>query len=351
MNKSIGFAAFSILLFAAGCKEQEFEKAKDGSEYKLIRASSGTKAVPGNFLELNILAKYKDSVLFSTVENGSPRFIPFDTASFPPYFKEVHEGDSLIIRQSTDSIMKTGPGAPWMQKGQFIYQSFRVVKLFSNKEAADSVAKTFEAGARAIAYKKTTAIIEKLLADSAARAKEDDKLINDYLTKNNIKATKTPWGTYVSITTPGSGPNITENDVAVVNYTGKTFKDTTFDSNTDKAFNHVEPLDVDLSEFRVIPGWIDGLRQMQKGTKGKIIIPSLLAYGKNGKSPKIGPDENLVFDIEVTDLLTQDQYKNEMQEKQKTMQMQQQMMMQERMKAMQDAQKNKTDSSKKTPKK
>ncbi|MGH2564388.1 MAG: hypothetical protein ACRDE5_07740, partial [Ginsengibacter sp.] len=115
MNKSINLAAFAILLFAAGCKDQQFEKAKDGSEYKLIRSGNSTKAVPGNFLELNILAKYKDSVLFSTVENGSPRFIPFDTTSFPPYFREVFEGDSLVIRQSTDSIIKSGQGTPWMQ--------------------------------------------------------------------------------------------------------------------------------------------------------------------------------------------------------------------------------------------
>jgi FKBP-type peptidyl-prolyl cis-trans isomerase FkpA len=351
MNKSIHLVTLALLLLASGCTEQEFKKAKDGSEYKIFHSGNTDKAAQGNFMELNIVAKYKDSVLFSTIENSMPRFIPFDTASFPPYFKEVHEGDSLIIRQATDSIMKSGQGAPWMQKGQFIYQTFKVVKLFPNQAAADSVSKTFEAKAKTIAYKKTVTTIEKELADSAALVKKDDGLINDYLTKNNIKASKTPWGTYVSITTPGTGANITENDVAVVNYTGKTFNDSTFDSNTDKKFGHVEPLDVDMSEFRIIPGWIDGLKLMQKGSKGKIIIPSILAYGKRGKYPKIGPDENLVFDIEVTDILTQDQYQKELESKQKDMQMMQQQMMQERMKQMQESQKNKSDSGKKTQKK
>ena len=229
----------------------------------------------------------------------------------------MYEGDSLIIRQSTDSIIKAGQGAPWMQKGQYIYQSFKVVKLFNNKESADSVAKTFEACSQAKAYKKTSDNIEKDMAKNAAQVKEDDKIITDYLNKNNIKANKTAWGTYVSITTPGTGPNINENDVAVINYTGKTFKDSTFDSNTDKKFNHVEPIYVDMGDFRVIPGWIDGLKLMQKGSKGKLIIPSFLAYGKNGAPPKIGPDENLVFDIEVTDVLTQDQYQKAMEEQQK----------------------------------
>ncbi|MEP6948830.1 MAG: FKBP-type peptidyl-prolyl cis-trans isomerase [Ginsengibacter sp.] len=329
MSKSLSLAALSVAILAVGCTDQRFKKAKDGSEYKIIRNENAAKAIKGNFIELNIVAKYKDSVLFSSVESSAPRFIPYDTASLPPFYKQVYEGDSLVIRQSTDSIMKAGQGAPWMQKGQYIFQSFKVVKIFNNKESADSVAKTFEATARIKAYKKASENIEKEIAKNADLAKQDDKIITDYLTKNNIKANKTPWGTYVSITTPGTGPNLTENDVAVINYTGKTFKDTTFDSNTDKKFNHVEPLDVDMGEFRLIPGWLDGLKLMQKGSKGKLIIPSYLAYGKNGAPPKIAPDENLVFDIEVTDVLTQDQFQKEREAKQKMMQMQQQMMQQQ----------------------
>jgi FKBP-type peptidyl-prolyl cis-trans isomerase FkpA len=329
MSKSLSLAALSVVILAVGCTDQRFKKSKDGSEYKIIRNENAKKAVKGDFLELNVVAKYKDSVLFSSIENSAPRFIPYDTASLPPFYKDVYEGDSLVIRQSTDSIIKTGQGAPWMQKGQYIYQSFKVVKLFNNKVSVDSVAKTFEATARIKAYKKTSESIEEEIAKDATQVKEDDKIITDYLAKNNIKANKTPWGTYVSITTPGTGPNLNENDVAVINYTGKTLKDTTFDSNTDKKFNHVEPLDVDMGEFRVIPGWIDGLKLMQKGSKGKLIIPSFLAYRKNGRPPKIGPDENLVFDIEITDVLTQDQFQKEREAKQRMMQMQQQMMQQQ----------------------
>jgi FKBP-type peptidyl-prolyl cis-trans isomerase FkpA len=335
MSKSLSLAVLSLLILAMGCTSQKFKKTKDGSEYKVIRDENAARAVKGNFIELNILAKYKDSVLFSSVESSAPRFIPYDTAALPPFYKDVYAGDSLIIRQSTDSIIKGGQGAPWMQKGQYIYQTFKIVKLFPNKEAADSVAKTFEAVARAKAYKKTSENIEKEMAKNAAQVREDDKGITDYLNKNNIKANRTPWGTYVSITTPGSGPNINENDVVVINYTGKTFKDTTFDSNTDKKFNHTEPLYVDMGEFRVIPGWIDGLKLMQKGSKGKLIIPSFLAYGKNGAPPKVGPNENLVFDIEVTDVLTRDQYQKDMEGKQRLMQQQQQMMRQQMQQQMQ----------------
>ena len=64
----------AIVLFAAGCADNTpFKKAPDGSEYKIIVNQKGKKAVAGNFMQLNILAKYKDSVLFSSIENSTGR--------------------------------------------------------------------------------------------------------------------------------------------------------------------------------------------------------------------------------------------------------------------------------------
>ncbi len=329
MNKTLCLVALAFTIAAAGCNTQRFQKAEDGSEYKVISNEKGTKAVSGNFVELNILVKYKDSVLFSTAENGMPNFIPFDTMSFPKFFRNVHEGDSLVIKQSTDSIIALGQNPPWMEKGNFILQTIKIAKVYPTQEAAEVVQKTYEEPARAKQYQKRIDEIEKDLDTSAVQMKKDEGIIKDYLTKNNIQAEKTKWGTYVVITSPGTGPMLSRKDVAVVNYTGRTFQDSTFDSNTDKNFNHVEPLYVDMSEFRVIPGWIDGLQMFQKGSKGKIVIPSTLAYRSAGSPPKIAPNENLVFDIEVTDVITHEAYQKQMEEQQKMMQMMQQQMQQQ----------------------
>jgi hypothetical protein len=77
---------------------------------------------------------------------------------------------------------------------------------------------------------------------------------------------------------------------------------------------------------------------MQKGSKGKIIVPSYLAYGKSGRAPKIGPNENLVFDIKVTDIVGQEAYEKE-QERQQQQMMQQRQMMEQIQKQMQQQQK------------
>jgi len=339
MNKSLCLAAMIILILASGCTEQRFKKDKDGTEYKIIRASDGKLAIAGDYMEINTLAKYKDSVLYSSVVYSSPRFIPYDTVQMPPYFKEVHEGDSLIIRQSTDSILKHGPGAPWMQRGEYIIQTFKIVKLFSTKAASDSAAKPFEAAAKIITAKKAEEAIQKEISSDPALVSKDDAEIKDYMAKNHLTGTKTTWGTYVVIDSAGTGPNLSSNDVAVVNYSGRTFNDSTFDSNTQIRFNHVEPYYVDMSEYRgIIPGWIDGLKMMQKGTKGKILIPSYLGYGAAGRLPKIGPNENLIFDIKVVDVVGQQQYQQEMRKQQMQMQMQREMMqeqMQQRQKELQ----------------
>ncbi|MEO8822942.1 MAG: FKBP-type peptidyl-prolyl cis-trans isomerase, partial [Ginsengibacter sp.] len=309
MNKTICLIASAFLLLATGCNRQDFIKQPDGTEYKIIRNSGGKMAAEGDIMEINLYATYNDSTLFSSVEKSAPRFIPYDTMQLPPYFKQVHEGDSLVLRQSTDSLIKLGQAAPFMKPGKYIVQSFKVVKLFPSKEAADSASKTFEGKAKEIHTKDIEAQVEKTISSNDSLVKADDQDIKGYMTKNNLTGTKTKWGTYVVLDVPGTGNTLSSSDVAEINYTGRTMADdSTFDSNIDPKLGHPEPLYVDMGEFRVIPGWIDGLKLMKKGSKGKLIIPSYLGYGANGAPPKIAPNSNLVFDIEITDVLNQQQY-------------------------------------------
>jgi len=50
---------------------------------------------------------------------------------------------------------------------------------------------------------------------------------------------------------------------------------------------------------RVIPGWTEALQLMKKGAKWRVFIPSKLAYRQEGVQPKIGPNETLIFEIEL----------------------------------------------------
>jgi len=52
----------------------------------------------------------------------------------------------------------------------------------------------------------------------------------------------------------------------------------------------------------VIQGWTDGLQLMKKGDKWELFIPSNLGYGANGAPPNIGPNEVLIFEVELIEI-------------------------------------------------
>lgn len=319
MNKKISYLLLAVVVLFTACKGK-YKHAEDGLEYKVISKETGVKAVTGDFLEVNILAVYNDSVLYSTRDNGMPQYVPYTPDQFPPAFKKifakVYAGDSVVVRISTDTLIKKGQAAPFMKKGQYVYQYFTITNIFKTEEQKDSAQNSHLAVSKAKAYQKALGLIQKQLTDNAAQLKSDDKTLTDYLAAKHITATKGDWGTYVSVTEPGTGAQIDSSNVVMVNYTGRTLVDTVFDSNVSPEFKHVGPFAVDMGEMNVIPGWIDGLRQMKKGSKGTFYIPSSLAYGKNGSGPKIGPNANLIFDVEIVDVMSGEQYHAEQKAKQ-----------------------------------
>lgn len=67
----------------------------------------------------------------------------------------------------------------------------------------------------------------------------------------------------------------------------------------DNSYTRGEPLSFRLDG--VIPGWTEGLKNIKKGGKIKLVIPPELAYGKAGV-PGIPPNSTTVFDVELLDV-------------------------------------------------
>lgn len=344
MKQSIYLSAICMLVLSA-CTGS-FKKGDKGLEYKIIADGSGKKIGYGNFMQIHIKQLYsgtKDTVLLDT-RDYMPRIQVFDSVNTPlSYFKilsQLRKGDSLVIRLLTDTAFKDAPQQmpPFMKKGKYLYTSVKMVNFFETREQADSANKAETALARPRIYKKQVEEVEKDLASKKQQIDADSKIIEDYLAKNNIKATKTKWGTYIAITTEGTGDKINNSNIASVNYTGRTLDSgRVFDSNVDPKFNHTQPYDVNLGEMGgVIIGWIDALMQLKKGTKATVYIPSSLGYGTSGNGEAIKPNANLIFDMEVVDVSTEEAYAAK-----------QQAMQEEMMRKMQESQQQSADSIKK----
>lgn len=261
-----------------------------------------------------------------------------DSVSTPlPFFKilkQLKKGDSVVIRMLTDTVFKDQPTQmpPFMKKGKYLYTHVSMVNIFKTQQEADSANQAEAIAAKPRIYKKQVEEIEKGLAGKKTQIDAECKVIEAYLAKNNIKATKTKWGTYVAINTEGTGEKLTSKDIATVNYTGRTLDSgKVFDSNIDPKFQHVQPMDVNLGELGgSILGWNDAIMQLKKGCKATAYIPATLGYGDNGNGERIKPGANLIFDIEITDVMTEEAFMA----KQKAMQQ----MQQEMMKKMQESQ-------------
>ncbi|MCF6253014.1 MAG: FKBP-type peptidyl-prolyl cis-trans isomerase [Methylococcaceae bacterium] len=109
--------------------------------------------------------------------------------------------------------------------------------------------------------------------------------------KENIITTAS--GLQYEILTKGEGPSPSATTSVTVHYRGTTLDGKEFDSSYSRNAPATFPLN------RVIAGWTEGLQLMNVGAKYRFYIPSELAYGARGAGGSIGPNETLIFDVEL----------------------------------------------------
>jgi FKBP-type peptidyl-prolyl cis-trans isomerase FkpA len=138
-----------------------------------------------------------------------------------------------------------------------------------------------------------------------------------------------PRGLSLDTQVAGNGPIAAKGNVVFIKYKGKLAADgTVFDESqniplpVEGLFPEGTPFPVE--EGATIPGFFEGLQQMQKGGKYTLFIPGDKAYGAAPPpgSP-IPPNADLEFEIEVIDILSRATFDRNLQILQQTMQAQQ----------------------------
>lgn len=132
---------------------------------------------------------------------------------------------------------------------------------------------------------------EERTAKSAAAKEAGEKFLVENAKRAGVKTTAT--GLQYETLTEGTGATPKKDDKVTVHYKGTLMDGSEFDSS----YSRGQPVTFPLGN--VIPGWTEGLQLMKVGGKSKLYIPSALGYGERGAGSRIGPNETLVFEIEL----------------------------------------------------
>jgi len=136
---------------------------------------------------------------------------------------------------------------------------------------------------------KKLAAARKIKADKAKST--GDKFLAKNSKKDGIITRES--GLQYKVISTGKGKQPKATDSITAHYKGSLINGTVFDSS----YKRGEPATFNVSQ--VINGWKEILPLMKEGDKWQVFIPSDLAYGERGQGATIGPNEALIFDIEL----------------------------------------------------
>lgn len=136
-----------------------------------------------------------------------------------------------------------------------------------------------------------TSLREKAMARGNEAKEKGEKFLAENAKKKGV--TTTASGLQYEIIKAGDGPKPQATERVSVHYHGTLVDGKVFDSSVERGM----PVTFGVQE--VIKGWTEALQLMPVGSKWRVYIPSELAYGERSPSEDIGPNEALIFDVEL----------------------------------------------------
>ena len=174
------------------------------------------------------------------------------------------------------------------------------VKTINAEAFNDAMATVFEGKMPEINPDKANKILqdyfEKIQNEKGNNAKAaGEKFLAENKTKEGVHTLKS--GLQYKVLKEGKGAKPKATDTVKCHYEGRLIDGTVFDSS----IRRNEPAEFPVNG--VIAGWVEALQLMNVGAKWQLYIPSELAYGAHGAGQSIGPNQTLIFDVELLDIL------------------------------------------------
>lgn len=181
------------------------------------------------------------------------------------------------------------------------------IEKINVQDFADGVAAVFYGAQPKMTYDEAKAEIQKFFTEleakqqkaAAAMAEVNEKAGKEFLAENGkrVEVKTTESGLQYEVIKEGDGAVPTAADKVVVHYTGKLIDGTVFDSSEERG------VPATFGVTQVIPGWVEALQMMKVGSTWRLFIPSALAYGPQGAGGVIGPNQTLIFDVTLMEIV------------------------------------------------
>jgi len=297
-------------LIIFGCSSSsDFGTTDSGLEYKFIKHGNGKMPKDGDFLLLNIA--YHDennNKMFSSEDRGGALPMSFldsllsKNGSIEECFTMVGEGDSAVFQILAKNLFAN---------------SYHIA-LPDTVDADSKI--TLELGIDKVLSKAEFSEYRQTELEKARKRMEESqklqlnadlKVIDDYLSKNNIDAESIDEGLKIVHTSNGQGDYPKPGQVVMVDYTGRFLDGEVFDTSNEQVAkeNNVfspgrryEPYTFTLGQGSVIRGWDVGLQKIREGGEATLFVPSPLGYGVRGMG-KIKPNSILKFDVKLVGIV------------------------------------------------
>jgi FKBP-type peptidyl-prolyl cis-trans isomerase len=133
--------------------------------------------------------------------------------------------------------------------------------------------------------------------------------IKTYFEANELNPKSTDDGIFYLIEAEGAGEKVKVDDYVKIKYRGILLDGTEFDVSAEEF-----PFVFRVGHRQVIKGWDLGLQEFQVGSKGKLFVPSKFGYGKNGIADVIPPNTDLIYEVELLEIMNSKQYNQYMKE-------------------------------------
>lgn len=287
----------AICMIMISCSETSSVKmTESGYQYKMYNDSPTEVVQPGQYVYYYLdIFNDRDSLLQTTRKNPNQpiTLVPLeDDASMPPnpimdVIKLCSVGDSVGIILPKDSIPNLPPQFSDIKHIEYKLVITEAVDEATYKERAD----------------KERAAAEVIAQQLQAREGEVAELVGSLIKKYNSGQLDNELQTAEGdlkylILEEGTGPLAENGTVALAQYYGSKLDGESFDNS----FKRGRGYPVNVGAGGVIQGWDKAFPYFKEGTKAMIFIPSDLGYGEMGSPPNIGPNEDLVFYVEIEDV-------------------------------------------------